>query len=115
MNEIICIICPKSCHLQVDESGAVTGHTCPRGEAYGREEAQHPVRIVTSTVRISGAAHRRCPVKTKTAIPKHLIHDAMRLLDAVELTAPVPEGFVVIPDICGTGIPFVTTRSLQRL
>lgn len=113
MNEMICIVCPVSCHLKVDEHGAVTGNACPRGEAYGREEAQNPVRIVTSTVRISGAMHRRCPVKTKSPIPKRLIPDAMRLLDAVELTAPVAEGLVVVPDICGTGIPFVTTRSLE--
>ncbi len=75
MTEIICITCPKGCHLQVDENNdyAVTGHSCPRGEAYGKNELKNPVRTLTSTVRLSGArtplvsracrsrAVRRCP------------------------------------------------------
>jgi len=96
----------------VSENGGTIGHSCARGEIYGREERINPVRIVTSTVKISGAVHSRIPVKTKTHIPKHLISDAMRLLDDVELTAPVDEGFTVIADICGTGIPWVTTRGM---
>lgn len=116
MTELICIICPKGCHLQVDEKAAfrVTGHSCPRGEAYGRDELRNPTRVITSTVRISGAELRRCPVKTREAIPKHLIFEAMRLLDPIELTAPVESGQIVVENICGTGTPFVATRSLGQ-
>ena len=114
MTELICILCPKGCHLKVDEadSFSVTGNSCPRGEEYGRGELKNPLRTVTSTVKITGASQRRCPVKTKSPIPKHLIFDAMRLLDDIELTSPISLGCVVVEDICGTGIPFVTTRSL---
>ena len=114
MTELICIVCPKGCRLKVDEAKeyAVTGYACPRGEVYGREELKNPLRVVTSTVRISGAAHRRCPVKTDGAIPKRFVFEAMRLLSSVDLTSPVKLGQVVIEDICGTGISFVTTRSL---
>lgn len=54
MIELICIRCPMGCHLKVDESNdySVTGNTCPRGAAYGYEEATAPTRMVTSTVRI---------------------------------------------------------------
>ena len=33
MKELICIVCPKGCHLRVDEDNgyAVTGNGCPRG------------------------------------------------------------------------------------
>ena len=33
MTELICITCPKGCHLRVDEEKgfAVTGNRCPRG------------------------------------------------------------------------------------
>ena len=50
MTELICITCPKGCHLRVDEEKgfAVTGNSCPRGAEYGRNELQHPVRTVTS-------------------------------------------------------------------
>ena len=114
MTELICIVCPKSCNLMVDENDnyVVTGHACVRGEEYGREEIKNPMRTVTSTARISGAIYSRCPVKTGLPIPKGYAIEAMRLLDAVELIAPVAEGDVVVADICGTGIPWVTTRAM---
>lgn len=114
MSEMICIVCPKGCRLHVDQAAgfAVTGNQCERGAVYGRDELQNPVRVITSTVRIAGAIHRRCPVKTKAAIPKGMIAQAMQLLEEVSLTAPVEVGQVVVEDICGTGVPFVTTRSL---
>jgi len=42
MTELICITCPKGCHLRVDEEKgfAVTGNSCPRGAEYGRNELQ---------------------------------------------------------------------------
>ena len=66
MTSIICITCPKGCRLSVDEENGykVTGNGCPRGEIYGKNELQHPVRVITSTVRIEGAAVPRLPVKT---------------------------------------------------
>ena len=114
MTELICIACPRGCRLKVDEDDdfAVTGNACSRGLTYGRDELKNPLRFVTSTVKISGAPLRRCPVRTKAAIPKRLIFNAMRLLDGIELTAPVTEGAIVVDDICGTGVPWVTTRDM---
>ena len=114
MPDLTCIICPNSCRLEVDGDNNVTGNLCQRGEDYGREETLNPVRMLTSTVRVSGAALRRCPVRTQTPIPKRLIPGAMRLLNDLDLEAPVEEGFIVLDNICGTGIPFITTRSLER-
>ena len=72
MKELICIVCPKGCHLYVDEENNdfVTGNSCPRGAVYGQNEIRNPQRTLTSTVRIQGAAYRRCPVKTNRPIPK---------------------------------------------
>lgn len=114
MKELICIVCPKGCRLQIDETRgyAVTGNGCPRGAEYGKAELTHPTRVITSTVRCTGGAHPRCPVKTDRPIPKELVFDAMAVLDAVELRAPVRAGDVVAADICGTGANFIATRSL---
>ena len=51
IKELICICCPKGCHLRVDTANdyAVTGNACPNGAAYGKEELTHPTRIITST------------------------------------------------------------------
>lgn len=114
MKELICIVCPKGCHLKVDENDnyRVEGHGCARGEAYGKKELTDPTRVITSTVKVNGALYARCPVKTAAPIPKAMIADAMALLDGVELQAPVHVGDVVVADICGTGIPFVAARNL---
>ena len=115
MEELICIVCPKGCHLKVNESNdyAVTGNGCPRGAEYGKAELTNPTRVVTSTVRCSGAGLPRCPVKTDGVIPKGMIFEIMKALDEVELTAPVTVGQVVIENICGTGVNVVSTRTMN--
>ena len=51
-------------------------------------------------------------VKTDRDIPIGLIHEAMKLLDGVEVTSPVHVGDVVVPDICGTGAAWVASRDM---
>ena len=29
--ELVCIVCPRGCHLTIDENNNVTGNSCPRG------------------------------------------------------------------------------------
>ena len=114
MKELICIVCPKGCHLQVDEDNgyAVTGNGCPRGAEYGKAELTHPTRVVTSTVRCAGGLYPRCPVKTDRPIPKAMMFAVMEELNRVEVSAPAPLGTVVIENVCGTGANVVTCRPL---
>ena len=114
MKELICIVCPKGCHLRVDEANdyAVTGNACPNGIGYGKEELTNPTRIITSTVRAEGGLHARCPVKTVNAIPKGMMFDIMAALDNVVLKAPVKVGDVVIANVCGTGVDVVATSNV---
>lgn len=116
MKELICIVCPNGCHLQVDETKdyAVTGNSCPRGEEYGRTELLHPTRVITSTVRCSGSRFPRCSVKTDRPVPKESISAVMARLDEIDLTAPVKIGDIVLPDICGTGANLVATRNMDK-
>ena len=88
MTELTCILCPKGCRLRVDEKNgyAVTGNQCPRGIEYGKTELTRPIRSVSSTVGITGAAHRRCPVKTDGPIPKSLVFAAVQALNGVTLS-----------------------------
>lgn len=116
MTQIICITCPKGCHLQVDEENGyqVTGNSCPRGEAYGKNELKNPVRTLTSTVRLSGARTPRLPVKSSAPLPKGKIFDAMRLLDSVNVKAPVAVGQVLLADVFGTGVDIVATKAFAE-
>lgn len=116
MKNLICIVCPKGCHLQVDEDNgyAVTDNSCPRGAEYGKTELLHPTRVLTSTVRVDGGLHRRLPVKTTAPIPKELLFQAMEALNGVTLTAPVTVGQVVLHDLLGTGVDVVATREMKK-
>lgn len=115
MTQIICITCPKGCHLQVDEENGyqVTGNSCPRGEAYGKNELKNPVRTLTSTVRLTGARIPRLPVKSSAPLPKGKIFEVMRLLDDVTAAAPVQCGQALLTDVCGTGVDIVATKSFE--
>ena len=116
MKELICIVCPRGCHLQVDEANnyAVTGNACERGAAYGRDELTNPTRVLTSTVKIEGASHRRCPVKTDRAVPKGKLFELMALLDDVTLQAPVCVNQIVLENAAGIGANIICTRDLPR-
>ncbi len=117
--EIICILCPLGCKMQVkekaDQSGELTvrGIQCKEGKKYAYEEYKNPTRILTSTVVIHNAPLPRLPVKTSKALPKGLIYSAMEEINKVELTAPVKIGTVIIEDLLGTGIDIVASRSLE--
>lgn len=114
MKEFICIVCPRGCHLTVDDNLNVTGNTCIRGEKYGKSEATNPVRNVTSTVKVKSDILPRCPVKTDGDIPKAKIFECMKEINKVELVPPVHMGDVVIENVLGTGINVIATRSIEK-
>ena len=115
MKELICITCPRGCHLQVDENNnyEVTGNACPRGKVYGFNEVTNPQRVVTSTVRTTSAEYPRCPVKTNGTIPKGKMFEAMALLDDVVLKTPINAGDKVVENLFDTGVDFVTCKSIE--
>ena len=69
MKELICIVCPRGCHLKVDEEHgwAVSGNSCEKGAEYGKIELTNPTRVITSTVEVAG---RRTPLPGETR-PAH--------------------------------------------
>lgn len=113
--ELTCIRCPLGCQITValhdGQIVSVTGNTCPRGDAYARKEVTDPVRVVTTTVPVTGSpTERMVSVKTAGDIPKDQVFDCMRALSGVTLTAPVAIGDVVVHDVCGTGVDVVATK-----
>ena len=116
MTELICIVCPKGCHLKVDENNgfAVTGNSCEKGEAYGKAELMHPTRTLTTTVKVLGGELPRCPVRTASSIPKDKMFAAMAVIDRLAVAAPVQRGQVLIADLLGTGADLIATRTIEK-
>ena len=98
--------------MDENTGSAGTGNPAPRGAEYARNEMLHPVRVITSTVRVAGAAIPRLPVKTDKPLPKELMFDCMELINALNVQAPVKVGQVLAADILGTDVNIVATKSL---
>ncbi len=97
-----CVTCPIGCSLLVttNERGeiiSVSGNTCKRGEAYAKAELTHPVRTLTTTLKVKGK-DERLPVKTSLPISREKLLSAMISLRGIEVDAPVTIGQVILKD-----------------
>lgn len=111
-----CIVCPVGCRLEVTLGGdgkvaSVAGNSCPRGVKYAVSEVTNPVRTVTSTVRLSGAAEAFLPVKTASPIPKGKMFEAMAFLRGLSVSAPVKRGDVIA---AFEGTPVVSGKTVPK-
>ena len=114
MKELICITCPRGCHLSVDDNLNVTGNFCPRGAMYAKAELTHPVRMVTSTVAIASTKECRLPVKTKEPVPKELIFPVMEEIRKTVVNTPISIGDVVIKNVCDSGVDVIATKEIKE-
>lgn len=115
-SEVTCIRCPLGCAITVDVApdGAAVyreGASCARGREYAVAEVTAPVRSVATIVNVPGCGE---PLSVRTAepIPKGLVPDAVRAIKALRIELPVRAGDVILPDVCGTGVPAIATKSL---
>lgn len=114
--QVTCIRCPIGCVITVDVDPDGTaayreGARCARGREYAVAEVTAPVRSVATTINVPGCGE---PLSVRTAepIPKGLVSDAVRAIKAVRVELPVRAGDVILPDLCGTGVPAIATKSL---
>lgn len=112
---LVCVSCPLGCSIEVEiENGevvSVKGNTCKRGDAYARSEVTHPVRSLTSTVKVEGGVHPVVPVKSAGPVPKEKMFDCMKVINSSSIKAPVKIGDVVIKNILDTGVDIVVTNN----
>ena len=117
--EIICLQCPLACRMTVElgENGeilSISGYSCPRGKEYAEQEIKHPLRILTTTVKVlsKDIEHPRLPVRTKGPIPKELLRKCMKELASVEAHPPVSVGDVIVANVLNTGVDVVSTTEV---
>ena len=112
--DLICIICPRGCALHVSDADGeltVTGNACNKGKQYAIDECTHPMRTVTSIVRVANREDTMISVKTAAPVPKENIFDVMEKIRDAKVDAPVNAGDVILSDIFGTDI--VATKSIK--
>jgi CxxC motif-containing protein len=112
MKEMVCIMCPVGCHLEIDEHQNVTGNRCPRGIAYAIKEVTNPTRVLTTTVRTTHDLIPRMSVKSAEPIPKELIFPAMEQIDSITVERTTHVGDVVYKNIMDSGIDLIATKNV---
>jgi CxxC motif-containing protein len=113
MKEYICIVCPKSCTVKVEDSGKepgglkFDGYGCNRGVEYARAEHDNPRRLLSTTVMITGSSMRRLPVCSDAEIKKPMLPRCFGYLHKITVQAPVKGGDVIVPDIMNSGVNII--------
>lgn len=118
-----CTTCPSECLLTVEfersadgavvEVRSVTGNSCPRGDTFARQELTCSMRVLTTTVAVSGGDETLLPVRTAEAIPLSFHAQAMDLIRGVIVEAPIRMGDVVLEDLLGTNINLIASMDID--
>lgn len=119
-----CTTCPSECLLTVeverDADGAVvevrsaTGNSCPRGDTFSHQELTCPMRVLTTTVAVSGGDEALLPVRTAEAIPLKLHAQAMALIRGLVVNAPIHMGDTILPNFLDTNINLVASMDIDQ-
>ena len=118
-----CTTCPSECLLTVeverDADGAVVevrsviGNSCLRGDTFAHQELTCPMRVLTTTVAVSGGDEALLPVRTVNAIPLELHAKAMDLIRGLVIEAPIRMSDVVLPNLLGTGTDLIASMDID--
>ncbi|HNX16396.1 MAG TPA: DUF1667 domain-containing protein [Bacilli bacterium] len=111
--EFVCIVCPRGCHLVVDENFEVTGNFCPRGKQYAISELTNPVRIITSSVRVTNRVDTLVSVKTSGPIPKGKIMEVMAFINQIGVEAPTQINQVIKKNVLDLGVDILITKNID--
>lgn len=119
-----CTTCPSKCLLSVeverDADGnvaavhSVTGNSCPRGDKFAHQELTCPMRVLTTTVAVSGGDEALLPVRTAEAIPLELHTQAMALIRGLVVEAPIHMGDVVLENLLDTNVNLVASMDIDQ-
>ncbi|MCX7710516.1 MAG: DUF1667 domain-containing protein [Clostridia bacterium] len=118
LKEMTCIVCPNSCRLRVAYNDKkvteVSDALCRKGIEYAENEIFNPVRSLTTTVKVKNGILPLVSVRSNKPIPKDKIMEAVKLVKALELEAPVRQHQAVLNNILGTGADIITTREIEK-
>ena len=117
MKELVCIVCPRGCRMQIAEENGVlqiTGNGCKRGAAFAESEARDPRRTICTTVRTAFPGVPVLPVRVSAEIPKNRIFDVMQAVNRTTVTARLGRGDVVLKNVLGLGVDVIATSNVLK-
>ena len=119
MKSVDCIVCPKSCRIQVRGSlkpgkkPEVSGQECSRGNKYAISEISDPRRIFTSTVAVKNGEIKLVPVRSSKPIRKAEWKKGRDIINGLRITAPIGFGKVLIEDFTEKNVNLIAAREIK--
>lgn len=114
---ITCTVCPIGCEITVKGSNgtveSLEGHQCKRGIAFATAEFIAPVRLLTTTVVLSGGSEPLVPVRSDKPIPKEKLFECMAEIRKISVNAPILHGQIIIPNIIGLDCNIIASRAIE--
>jgi len=121
IEELTCIVCPKGCRVTVThdpETGVIETieHAdCTRGKAWVTREILDPVRMICSSVLVTGGVLPLVSVRTDRPVPRRVITAVMQEIRQAVTAAPVHSGEVIITNPAGTECNVIATRQVPSV
>ena len=72
------------------------------------------MRVLTTTVAVSGGDEALLPVRTAEAVPLALHAQAMNLIRGLVVNAPIRMGDIMLEDLLGTSINLIASMDINR-
>ncbi|MCI9466761.1 MAG: FAD-dependent oxidoreductase [Ruminiclostridium sp.] len=106
---VTCVLCPRGCRVRLRPDGMAKGNACEKGEAYARQEATAPLRLLTTTMKRQDGT--LLPVKSSRPLPRErLLPCAARLREITLPEGSVPCGRIVLDDPFGMGVDILAAQ-----
>ena len=114
--EIICILCPLGCRMDVKIHGtevkSVQGNQCKKGPKHAEKEVSFPGRILTTTINTDIPEMPLLPIRSNQEIPKDQLMACMVEISKQPVSGPVKIAQPIIKNILGLGVDIVASRTV---
>lgn len=110
-NEIICIMCPKSCVIQMGRT--ISGYGCERGRETAIAEMTMPKRVLTTTMKVIGGKETLISVRSEKPVDKTILCKAVMECNKFACQAPVDCGQVVVRNVAGSGVNMIASGMVE--
>lgn len=117
MKKLVCIVCPNSCELSIEETADginVSGNKCKRGIKFATDEMTAPKRTISSVVKTAFKEVPVLPVRVSDEIPKEKIFDVMNEINHVTVKKKLKRGDVIIKNVLSLGVDVIATSDVLQ-
>lgn len=116
--EIVCLLCPIGCKINVKKKGAeiaaVENAGCKRGVDYSIKEIKSPIRDFFTTVRVKDGRIPMLSVRSKEPLPKEKLMECAIELSKLVVPAPIKIGDVIVKNIMNSGVDVIATKDVEK-